>query len=80
MESESIKRLNKLANINLIDLSNNAKQQQIFNDILNLLKIKLSEFPPSYNSKKCSDLLVFICNIVEEISKKEKNQTRRKLF
>ena len=78
-DNPSLRRLNKLANINLIDLSNNAKQQQIFNDILNLLKIKLSEFPPSYNSKKCSDLLVFICNIVEEISKKEKKPNKKEI-
>ncbi len=78
-DNPSLRRLNKLANINLIDLSNNAKQQQIFNDILNLLKIKLSEFPPSYNSKKCSDLLVFICNIVEEISKKEKKTNKNEI-
>ena len=53
-DNPSLRRLNKLANINLIDLSNNAKQQQIFNDILNLLSIRLREFPPGHNSKKCS--------------------------
>ena len=47
----SVKRLNKLSNINLIHLGNNSKHQQIFNDILCLLKIRLSEFPPDYNSK-----------------------------
>ncbi len=68
-ENPSVKRLNKLANINLIDLSNNAKHQQIFKDFINLLKIKLSEFSPSHNAKKCSDLLVYICNLIEEITK-----------
>ena len=76
-DNPSLRRLNKLANINLIDLSNNAKQQQIFNDILNLLKIKLSEFPPGHNLKKCSDFLVYICNIVEEISKKDKRPNKK---
>ena len=76
-DNPSLRRLNKLANINLIDLSNNAKQQQIFNDILNLLSIRLREFPPGHNSKKCSDLLVYICNLIEEITKHDKKPNKK---
>ncbi len=57
-ENPSVKRLNKLVNLYLIHLGNNSKNQQIFNDILCLLKIRLSEFPPDYNSKKCNDLVL----------------------
>jgi len=75
----SVKRLNKLSNINLIHLGNNSKHQQIFNDILCLLKIRLSEFPPDYNSKKCNDLLVYICNLIEELTKNDKKPNKKEI-
>jgi hypothetical protein len=75
----SVKRLNKLVNLNLIDLGNNAKKQQIFGDIMALLKIKLSEFPPNHNAKHCNDFLVYICNLIEEITKNDKKPNKKEI-
>ncbi len=76
----SVKRLNKLVNLNLIDLGNNAKKQQIFGDVMTLLKIKLSEFPPNHDSKHCNDFLFYICNLIEEMKKKIRNQIKKRLY
>jgi hypothetical protein len=77
--AESINRLNKMCNLNLIDLKNANKKQQIFCDILNLLKSKISEFPPNSNLRLCSEFLAFVCNILEEVHKDEKKVNKKEI-
>lgn len=77
--SDSINRLNKLCNLNLIDLKNANKKQQIFNDVLNLLKSKVSEFPPNSNLRLCSEFLSFVCNILEEVHRDEKKVDKKSI-
>ncbi len=43
------------------------------------LKIRLSEFPPDYNSKKCNDLLVYICNLIKELTKNDKKPNKKEI-
>ena len=76
---DSINRLNKMCNLNLIDLKNANKKQQIFNDILNLLRSKISEFPPNSNLRLCSEFLVFVTNILEEVHRGERKINKKEL-
>jgi len=77
--ADSINRLNKICNLNLIDLKNANKKQQIFNDVLNLLKSKVSEFPPNSNLRLCSEFLSFVCNILEEVHRNEKKVDKKSI-
>lgn len=77
--ADSITRLNKLCNLNLIDMKNANKKQQIFNDVLNLLKSKLCELPPNSNLRLCNEFLSFVCNILEEVHKDEKKIDKKSI-
>ncbi len=55
------------------------KKQQIFGKNVALLKIKLSEFPPNHNAKHCNDFLVYICNLIEEITKNDKKPNKKEI-
>ena len=39
--ADSKRRLNRVCNLDLVDVNNSSKRAQLFNDILNLLKVKL---------------------------------------
>ena len=62
----SQERLSKL-NVDLINPKNNLLKSQKFNDILVLLKQKITEYPPNHILKQCNEFLLFVCKVVEEV-------------
>ena len=63
----SVDRLSSKIDVDLINPKNNLLKSQKFADILALLKQKVGEYPPNHILKKCSEFLLFVCKIVEEV-------------
>lgn len=68
--SESLTRLEKKVNLNLIKPQNNLKKAQLLNDLLVVLKQKIADYPASHNLKICNEFLLMVCKLVEEVIKK----------
>jgi len=66
----SVDRLASKINVDLINPKNNLLKSQKFSDILALLKLKIAEYPPNHILKQCSEFLLYVCKIVEEVVKK----------
>ena len=66
----SVDRLASKINVDLINPKNNLLKSQKFSDILALLKVKIAEYPPNHILKQCSEFLLYVCKIVEEVVKK----------
>ena len=62
----SVERL-KIKNLDLINPKNSLLKNQKFNDILILLRQKISEYPAAYNLKLCQEFLLYCCKVVEEV-------------
>ena len=63
----SVDRLASKINVELINPKYNLLKSQKFADILALLKQKVGEYPPNHILKQCSEFLLFVCKIVEEV-------------
>jgi len=62
----SVERL-KIKNLDLINPKNSLLKNQKFNDILLLLRQKITEYPATYNLKLCQEFLLYCCKVVEEV-------------
>ena len=63
----SVDRLASKINVDLINPKNNLLKSQKFSDILALLKQKVVEYPPNHILKLCSEFLLYVCKIVENV-------------
>ena len=63
----SVDRLASKINVDLINPKNNLLKSQKFSDILALLKLKIVEYPPNQVLKLCSEFLLYVCKIVENV-------------
>ena len=63
----SVDRLASKINVDLINPKNNLLKSQKFSDILALLKLKIAEYPPNHVLKLCSEFLLYVCKIVENV-------------
>ena len=68
--SDSLVRLEKKVNLNLIKPQNSLKKAQLLNDLLVVLKQKIADYPASHNLKICNEFLLMVCKLVEEVIKK----------
>ena len=68
--SDSLARLEKKVNLNLVKPQNNLKKAQLLNDLLVVLKQKIADYPASHNLKICNEFLLMVCKLVEEVIKK----------
>ena len=63
----SVDRLASKINVDLINPKNNLLKSQKFSDILALLKLKIAEYPPNHILKLCSEFLLYVCKIVQNV-------------
>ena len=68
--SDSLTRLQKKVDLNLLKPQNNLKKAQLLNDLLVVLKQKIADYPASHNLKICNEFLLMCCKIVEEVVNK----------
>ena len=77
----SVDRLASKINVDLINPKNNLLKSQKFSDILALLKSKIAEYPHNHILKLCSEFLLYVCKIVENvIVKSDKVKKRNSLL
>jgi hypothetical protein len=63
----SVDRIASKINVDLINPKNNLLKSQKFSDILALFKLKIAEYPPNDILKLCSEFLLYVCKIVENV-------------
>ena len=73
----SVDRLSSKIDVDLINPKNNLLKVQKFADVLALLKQKVVEYPPSHILKQCSEFLLYVCKIVENLVIKSDNINKK---
>lgn len=77
--SDSNARIEKTVDLTLIKPRNQLLKAQRLNDLINIVKQKVLEFPASHNLKVCQEFLLMVCNLVEEIVKKSDKINKKEL-
>lgn len=77
--SDSTARIEKSVDLSLIKPKNQLLKAQKLQDLVNIVKQKVSEFPASHNLKSCQEFLLMVCNLVEEIVKKSDKINKKEL-
>ena len=77
--SDSLARLEKKVDLNLVKPQNSLKKAQLLNDLLVVLKQKITDYPASHNLKICNEFLLMVCKIVEEVVKKSDSINKKQL-
>ena len=77
--TESVSRLDKVCDLSLLKPKNALKKAQLINDLLVLLRQKVADYPATYQLKACSEFLLYVCNIVENLVKKSYNINKKDL-
>ena len=77
--SDSQSRLQKLGEIDLVKPQNALKKSQLLNDLLIILRQKVSDYPTSHNLKGCSEFLLYCCRLVENLVRKSDNISKKDL-
>ena len=77
--SDSQSRLQKLGEIDLVKPQHSLKKSQLLNDLLVVLRQKISDYPSSHNLKGCSEFLLYCCRLVENLVKKEYSINKKDL-
>lgn len=77
--SDSLMRLGKKVDLNLLKPQNSLKKAQLLNDLLVVLKQKIADYPASHNLKICNEFLLMCCKLVEEIVKKADSINKKQL-
>ena len=77
--SDSTARIEKSVDLSLIKPKNQLLKAQKLNDLINIVKQKVCEFPASHNLKSCQEFILMVCNLVEEIVKKSDKINKKEL-
>jgi len=63
----------------LVTPKNVLKKQQIIQDLLVLLRGKIAEYPSSHNLKSCSEFLLYVTKVVENVVVKKQKIDKKQL-
>lgn len=77
--SDSLSRLEKKVDLSLVKPQNSLKKAQLLNDLLVVLKQKITDYPASHNLKICNEFLLMVCKIVEQVVKKSDSINKKQL-
>ena len=78
-DSSSQSRLQKLGEIDLVKPQHTLKKSQLLNDLLIVLRQKVSDYPASHNLKGCSEFLLYCCRLVENVVLKKQKIDKKDL-
>ena len=73
----SLDRLATKIDLNLINPKNQLLKSQIYSDLLIYLRSKITEYPATHDLKQCSEFLLYVCKIVEELIVKSDKVNKR---
>lgn len=77
--SDSQSRLQKLGEIDLVKPANALKKSQLLNDLLVVLRQKITDYPASHNLKGCQEFLLYCCRLAENLVKKSDGVNKKQL-
>ena len=75
----SVDRLSSKIDVDLINPKNSLLKSQKFADVLALLKKNVAEYPPNHILKQCTEFLLYVCKIVENLVVKSDNINKKEL-
>ena len=64
---KSVERLNKVADVDLISLKNSLVKDQRIADLNIVVKDKIASLPPNVSYKNNSELILYVCKLVENV-------------
>ena len=64
---KSVERLNKVADVDLVTLKNSLAKDQRIADLNIIVKDKIASLPPNVSYKNNSELILYVCKLVENI-------------
>lgn len=77
--SSSVERIEKCVDLGCVKPKNQLLKAQRLNDLINVVKLKISDYPATYNLKCCQEFLLMVCNLVEELVKKVDNINKKEM-
>ena len=76
---KSIERLNKVADIDLVSLKNSLVKDQRVADLSIIVKDKIASLPPNVSYKNNSELILYVCKLVENVICKKDGLNKKDL-
>jgi len=76
---KSIERLNKVADIDLVSLKNSLVKDQRIADLSIIVKDKIASLPPNVSYKNNTELVLYVCKLVENVICKKDGLNKKDL-
>jgi len=77
--SSSVERIEKCVDLSCVKPKNQLLKAQRLNDLIHVVKLKIPDYPTTYNLKCCQEFLLMVCNLVEELVKKVDNINKKEM-
>jgi hypothetical protein len=76
---KSVERLNKVADVDLISLKNSLVKDQRVADLNIVVKDKIASLPPNVSYKNNTELILYVCKLVENVICKKDGLNKKDL-
>jgi len=77
--SDSVSRLEKSVDLNLLQPKHSLKKSQLANDLLVVLRQKVAEYPATHQLKSCQEFILFCCKLIENLVLKKDKIDKKQL-
>jgi hypothetical protein len=76
---KSVERLSKVADVDLISLKNSLVKDQRVADLNIVVKDKIASLPPNVSYKNNTELILYVCKLVENVVSKKDGLNKKEL-
>jgi hypothetical protein len=76
---KSVERLSKVADVDLISLKNSLVKDQRVADLNIVVKDKIASLPPNVSYKNNTELILYVCKLVENVVSKKDGLNKKDL-
>jgi len=80
MADSSSERLKSKVDLELLKPKHSLKKSQLANDLLVVLRQKVSEYPATHQLKSCSEFILFCCKLIENLVLKKDKIDKKQLL
>jgi len=80
MADSSSERLKSKVDLELLKPKHSLKKSQLANDLLVVLRQKVSEYPATHQLKGCSEFILFCCKLIENLVLKKDKIDKKELL
>jgi hypothetical protein len=77
--SDSSQSSQSRLDVALVNPKNVLKKQQLVQDLLVHLRAKITEYPSTHNLKGCSEFVLYVCKVVENVVVKKQKIDKKQL-